>query len=394
MPLNLQQAPVRLRKVLYRSDHFWLNTRSASTLPRYSAVAYADDVARLAASNEEAAFSLSVEGHSPYRDVYVGSATSDVYINGEAYLVDYSDVNNLVVPAGDSSSYTVTDIPLWYSNAIEKASTKFLAYKTLWAPSYRATSGSTQVSEMREPVGLSMLMKYYNKVSVYRKKVRITFIPRQVNRLRALTSGTPLQGLAPAGTGSNDNYDAPIMNKTWSEMQSNSLLPFGQPDMKFVTGAYEASTAQYQEMTPWWIAGLKYPIPIKQSKEGLKIGLMNRTTTNPKPIVMEYTTSPISVYGQKFDMSENYWSIDASTWTKHGQPECFINYFLFTMQNSPDSGFIPFIEGQFRIESWTDCVFWDRKDVSVSFSLFTEAAGTDAVPATDDDEKLELEDED
>jgi hypothetical protein len=39
-------------------------------------------------------------------------------------------------------------------------------------------------------------------------------------------------------------------------------------------------------------------------------------------------------------------------------------------------------------------VFWDRRDVQVSFTLPAEVAGSDGTAAVDDVNKLELEDED
>lgn len=372
-----------------------MNSKNTTQQPRYSSTAFPGDAStKIYASNEEASLSISIEGNSPCRDVWVGASSTNVYVNGQAYVVDNSSVSNLVVSAGDSSSYTTTDVPIWYSNCHEKATTKYLAYKTLWSPSYRAASGSVQVSEMREPIGLSMLMNYYNKVSVYRKHVRVTFVPRQVNRLRGISTAAPLSGLGVSGANPNDLYDAPFYEKSDRAQNSNPTLAFGQPCEKMAVICYEDDKPEFMNLMPFWLEDKKYPIPIKQSVEGMKFGVFGRNTPNTKPIVVEYTTSPRSVYGQKFDMSENYWHIVAGSWIRVGQPECYINFWLTTLENSPDSAFIPYIEGQVRVETWTDCVFWDRRDVQVSFTLPAEVAGSDGTAAVDDVNKLELEDED
>jgi len=392
MALNLQQVPNRYRKVLYRSDHFWVNTHSSAILPRYSATAYSTANDKLEASNEEATLSLSLDGSTPFRDVYVGSADTNVYYNGVAYLVDKSAAGNMVVAAGDSSSATVTDYPIWYSNCLEKATTKYNAYKTLWHPGYRpGVDAKEQCSEMREAIGLSAAMKYYNKVSVYRKKFRITFTPRQCNRIRAYTTATPLHGFAIAGANATDNYDSPLQCRPYGASFCYPFNAYGDPDETMVAGAFESTEPQRTDMVPFWVNGQRYPLPIKQSKEGMKIGLFEHLWEKRKSIVIEYTVSMSSVYGQKFDMSEHYYYIDGGVWTAVNPHPTFVNFFLYTLQNSRDANSIPKIEGHCRIESWSDCLFWDRKSVNVSFGLSTEPAGTAAIAIDDDEEELELE---
>lgn len=389
MPLNLQQAPPRLRKTLYRSDHFWVNTNNSSALPRYSATAYADAEAKLTAANQEATVSFALNGRTPYVDVHVGSGDSHLYVNGVQNTCNAGVEANMVVASGDSSSHTVTDIPVWYSNCIEKATTKYNAYKTRWCQYWRPATGTTQTCEMREPVGLSLAMKYYNKVSVYQKKFRVTYTPRMTPRINCNNSSFPLYGFSRAGADSNDLYDAPLRYT----VNSNSLFNWQQPDQTLLVGMYESSKAEKSQMSPFWLRGVPYTIPIKESREGLKIGVMHRQRNHPKPVVIEYTTSPQTVYGKKFDMSEHYYDISTGEWVSHDDLDCFVNFFIYTMQDSSDGAYIPSIEGTFRIESWVDVVFWDRKTVRTSFTLATiddTVFGT-AVDEDNEVENVELE---
>jgi len=343
-------------------------------------------------TNQEAVVSFALEGSTPYRDVYVAAADSHLFVNGIQQNVSAVEANQIAT-CSNSGSYVVLDTPIWYSNAINQVASTFTGYKTKWNPSYRPADAGQQNSEMREPVGLSKMMLYYNRCTPYRKKFRITFTPCQTNRLRAVNTTDTLQGMVLAGYNANDDNDAPLMLKNEGG-NTNSQMSFGQPKQKFLIGGFEKSTAQYAGRTPFWIENKQYPIPISESAEGFKIGLFEFNGKNAKPIVWEYTTSIESTYGKKVDMAEVYYTNTGATWAGNNNYPTYVNFFIYTLENSPDCGFIPYIQGHFRIESWVDCLFWDRKSVQVAYNLSTDEAAPAPTSIADDTEVLELETED
>lgn len=392
MSFDLQQAPDRLRKTLYRSDHFWVDTRNAvDAQPRYQAGAFASNEANLKASNEEAVVSISLDGSSPYRDVYIDSAATHLYVNNKPEYNTGLEAGQIFA-CSRTDNYNVVDMPVWYSNSLCKVSgTYYTSYKTKWNPSYKPATGGSQTSEMREPVGLSRCMLYYRRCTPYQKKFRITFTPVQTNRLRSINTTDQLQGLGLAGANANDDYDAPLMLKNSTGGGSTTTVCFGQPYEKILIGGFENATPQYAKLLPFWIDGKKYPIPISKSEEGFKLGVFRYKNRFDKPIVWEYTTSIKSTYGKKVDMAEVYYTNEGGAWAANNAYPTYVNMFLYTLENSPDSGFIPYIQGHIRIESWVDCLFWDRKQVQVAFNLSTEEAGAAITSIAANEEELELE---
>lgn len=392
MSFNLQQAPDRYRKTLYRSDHFWVDSRNVSKTeqPRYKDSAFSSDADKLTHSNEEAVLSISLDGSTPYRDVFIGSPNTHLYVNGVGQVNDLTAAGQ-IVPTSNSGSATTTDIPVWYSNCQEFTGGVYYTYKTKWCQSYRPASGSVQNSEMREPIGLSKMMLFYRRCTPYRKKFRITFYPTQTNRIRAALSGTPAQGFAISGSNTSDVYDPPFFTRGYFASQSAAYTSWGGPNMKMVIGGFEATTPQVAGKVPFWISGKTYPIPIKQSQEGMKIGVFQYKAMNTKPIVMEYTVSIESTYGKKVDMAEVYYTNSGVDWQAVNAYPTYVNMFMYTLENSVDAAFVPHIEGLVRIESWVDCLFWDRKQVDVAFGLATEEVGEAATNIEDNTEQLELE---
>jgi len=394
MSFNLQQAPDRLRKTLYRSDHFWVDTRNISTQPRYKTSTWSSDQETLRYSNQEAVISIALDGSTPYRDVFIDTADSHLWINGVVQNTAGTTASQIVT-CSNSGSYTITDTPVWYSNALVNNASTYTGYKTKWNPSFKPTVGDFQNSEMREPVGLSKYMLYYNRVTPYRKKFRITFTPCQTNRLRAITSGTPAHGLALAGANGNDSYDSPYMLKNWAAQQSNTTVSFGHPKMKLLVGGFEKRNAQYASIVPFWLENKSYPIPISSSQEGFKLGVFEYSGEKSKPIVWEYTTSIESTYGKKVDMASVYYTNNGLSWAANNEFPTWVNFFIYSLENSPDCGYLPFIQGHFRIESWVDCLFWDRKHVQVAFNISTEEDdGVVPTSIAGDTELLELETQD
>lgn len=386
MSIELYKAPTRLRKTLYRSDHFWVDSKNAATLPRYKSTAFSSTAEQLLYSNQEACLGICLNGYDPSIDVDTRSNTNCITVNGTDYGVNPSTTSNLIVTCAASDSYALTaDVPIWYSNMEQLNGGVYTCLKTRWSTTHVPVDGKYQTCEMREPVGLNSHMLYYNKMNVLRKKFRITFTPMETRRPTANTSGTPANGFKARGNSTNDNFDAPI---TYPSALRRGDVLYTPPNNKYIACVFEDTTAQYPQTMPFWKV-TKSPIPIKKSRDGMKIGVFGAKLG--QPVVFEYVISALSTYGKKFDLGEDFWYLSGNQWTNDDQHKRFVNFLLYTQDTSDSAYTLPCIEGKVRIESWTDCLFFDRKELSVVAPPTDLADSETAVDVNAAETALELE---
>ena len=316
------QPPKRLRKKLYRYDHFHFNTNYSANLPRYQATNIGSAAEQIQKANEEASISISLDALDPTIDVSTyGQTTTGIHVNASPYYVDHNTESNLTHTVANAATTGMTETPVWYANLVYIDGTpNTLAKKILYAPEYVAATGSRNCNDMREPYGLSEYMNFYNKVSTYGKKFRITYTPHYMPGIRG-------QGVEA------DSFIAPNqIDEKWKFIREangqpgmstnfatsyNGFYHYNPGDVKFLMGCYGAVKPEYAKLIPIWKEGKKLPGPIKSSEEDFKFGIFPRVKSLSRKYTIEYAASIESVYGQKVDMSERYWFKDAAgAWKK------------------------------------------------------------------------------
>ena len=250
MPVILQ-PPKRLRRKLYRYEHFHFNTNLAPHVPRYTATDPAGAADKLAIANEEASISISLNAINPAEDMVTrNSARTSIWVNGNSYSVDDTTSTNLIRNVAQSNNSVTTEIPVWYSNYTHFDTPNFFATKIYFAPQYKALKGHQQANDMREPYGLSEYMQFYNKVSTYGKKFRITFTPHWMPGLAG--TGTAAESIVNNQLFNGTRPQRDIFGNINEQNYYNGSSHYIPGDQKFLFGAYGATKPEHQGNYPIW----------------------------------------------------------------------------------------------------------------------------------------------
>jgi len=420
MSKRLLQPPEKCVKVLRRTDHFYVDTSvlSAARQPRV----YASDSATAALGytdrqGEEAGICMNVRVDSPHYDVTTtnavdgsGNTKSLVFVNpprtgagaaARATAIAYTSSEAIPYTIQSSSTGTNQNV-IWFSNfdlCNAAGSASWAGYLTHWVPNSASTSALGFNTEMCEPYGLSQYMTYYNKVTVYSKRIWVRFEPLDCHASAAIssTTGAPVTGTASAA-GNQLLYDTNITSDT----------PYIQSYLQgqnFVITANDAADVQYKIWNNPF-ENFERRLSLAQREERMKIKAIRKhrlDVYHGQKVALSYGSSFKSIFGINMNPELNYWRINAGSWVKPTVAETggaaatitdnvphYVCFRIQTFSNSQGAGFIPVLRGRVTMKTFTKVLFWDRKDVVVVPvpKLITE----EDLTFEDDPAEVELED--
>jgi len=388
-------------KTLHRTDHFFIDTSqlAASRQPRVRVNNPVDVVESIKRIEEESGVVLNFRMDSPHYDLWNGiTGKSSIYVGPSRDSVpgttEYAPAAEYVTAA--------TGSPIWFGNFAHAtaAGAGWEDYLCHWKP---GTVGNNEFyqTEMPEPLGLSVYMNYYNKVTVYKKRVYVEFTPFDTHGVTAAASTST--GSTALATNNFQNVGVNIFQPpgvtTNNDFQDNT----------YVVSMHPSKNVEYRLFGDF-LEGFGRRLNLASREKGTKLKFLrndNFSKMQHRSVSNKYTLSYKGMYGVPNDPSFNYWSIDgAGAWIKPAVETDVANinvplslpYYLVvrvqstgTHSNSPSH--CPVVRGRIKIRTDVTVLFWDRKDVLILPKAIAPSEPDDLV-FEDDPDELEIEDVD
>lgn len=393
---------VSSRVRFYREDHVNFDTSLSAFQPRVGTSTSYDpsqDLAtQLAAiktdakkAEEEASICIAFDMNQPFLDTITRDGNSLVAVNGSVYAgwdgTQQSKLKNTFNFANNVLA-TASLNPIWYSRFTTAGTTGGGAtvngtyyFDVRWTPDdldpvKRETPSAPRFKGTWQPgpAKLWEYFKYYNKMTVFKKRIIVTFIPVEMHTAHP--------------NANNDQRPFWDYNSAQEPTLNNGVLYSNewQPGTsRFAEGVQKRNQQRYVmgfmgDKIPSGVGLVpfykKADVPLRSAEHEMKYIVHNPDARRnaPKAYKLGYSMWQKRQYGAgKFTPADDYWYLNNGSpqhYVSQTEPDgatkdLYANFFLSSLDDSMFPGYVPKIAGQLRVQSYTDVLFWDRVDFRI-----------------------------